>query len=142
MRGMWGEVAALRAELSMVEATDERVGRLVAAIDRLGIRDRTLILFTGDNGTAKRSIITAVDGKLVREPVVSKLGDVSVPGGKGELTDGGTNVPLIASWPRVIDGGEVVDDLVDFSDFLPTFANLAGFDVFAVGREGCRYRLV
>ena len=42
----------------MAELMDERVGRIVDSVDRLGLRDRTLIVFTGDNGTAKRSIIT------------------------------------------------------------------------------------
>lgn len=48
-----------------------------------------------------------------------------VPGGKGNLTDDGTNVPLICGWPGRIQPGQVVDDLFDFSDFLPTFAELA-----------------
>jgi len=113
----------------MMEATDACVGRLVDALERLGIRDRTLVLFTGDNGTPQRMIITAVNGKLLRAPVVSQLGDVLVPGGKGKLTDGGTRVPLIANWPTVIGAGQVVDDLVDFSDFLPTLAELGHADL-------------
>jgi arylsulfatase A len=108
----------------MVEATDERVGRIVAALERLKLRDNTLILFTGDNGTAQASYLNVVDGKMVREPVISKMGDVLVPGGKTRLTDGGTRVPLIANWPMTIKPGQVVSDLVDFSDYLPTFAEL------------------
>lgn len=110
----------------MVEAMDARVGRLVDALDRLGLREKTLILFTGDNGTPKSYIATAVDGKLVRGAIVSMLGDVEVRGGKGELTDAGTRVPLVANWPGTTPAGQVVDDLVDFSDFLPTFAELGG----------------
>lgn len=110
----------------MVEAMDARVGRLVDALDRLGIREKTLVIFTADNGTPKRSIIRAVDGKLVRENVSSRLGDVVVPGGKGELTDGGTRVPFVASWPGVVEENAVRNDLIDFSDFLPTFVELGG----------------
>jgi arylsulfatase A len=110
----------------MVEAADERVGRLVAALDRLGLRENTLILFTGDNGTPRSYIATAIDGKLVRKPITSRMGDVEIRGGKGSLTDAGTNVPLIANWKGTIAPGQVADDLVDFSDFLPTFAELAG----------------
>jgi len=62
----------------------------------------------------------------VRKPIVSMLGDVEVRGGKGELTDAGTRVPLVANWPGTTPAGQVVDDLVDFSDFLPTFAELGG----------------
>jgi arylsulfatase A-like enzyme len=113
----------------MVEAADQRVGRLVAALDRLGLREKTLILFTGDNGTPRSYIATAVDGKLVRKSFTSKMGDLEVRGGKGSLTNAGTNVPLIANWKGTIPPGQVVDDLVDFSDFLPTFAELAGADL-------------
>jgi arylsulfatase A-like enzyme len=110
----------------MVEAMDERVGRIVAALDRLGLREKTLILFTADNGTPRSYIATAVEGKLVRKPITSKMGDVEVRGGKGQLTDAGTRVPLVANWKGTVPGRQVVDDLVDFSDFLPTFADLGG----------------
>ena len=47
-------------------------------------------------------------------------------GGKGELTDAGTRVPLVANWPGTLPAGQVADDLVDFSDWLPTLVELAG----------------
>ncbi len=123
----------------MVEAMDVRVGRIVDAVDRLGLREKTLILFTGDNGTPRSYIATAVDGKLVREPIVSKRNGEEVRGGKGSLTDAGTRVPLIANWKGTTPAGAVVDDLVDFSDLLPTFAELGGArlpeDVELVGQS-------
>jgi arylsulfatase A len=96
----------------MVSILDARVGRLLSEIERLGLRRKTLILFTGDNGSPQR--------------VRSKLGTVSIKGGKGDLTDAGTRVPLIANWPGTIPAGVVSPDLVDFSDFLPTLVELAG----------------
>jgi arylsulfatase A-like enzyme len=54
------------------------------------------------------------------------MGNVPVPGGKGSLTDAGTRVPLIANWTGQVPAGRVVDQLVDFSDFLPTLADLCG----------------
>jgi arylsulfatase A-like enzyme len=108
----------------MVESADTQVGKLIAALDRLKLRQRTVILFTGDNGTSKSYIHSAVDGKLISKPVSSTLNGVDVRGGKGELTDAGTRVPLIANWPGTIKPGQVVDDLVDLSDFLPTLAEL------------------
>ena len=113
----------------MAEMMDAEVGRLVSAIDELGVRENTLILFTTDNGTAGRSKLSAVDDsgkKFVYENVVSKMNGKDIPGGKGKLTDWGTRVPTIANWPGVIEGGQSWDDLVDFSDILPTFAELSG----------------
>lgn len=110
----------------MVRAMDERAGRLVAAIDRLGLSGRTLVLFTADNGTARDSIYSVADGKLVRRPVYSMIDGKRVRGGKGSLTDWGTRVPLIARWPGVVAEGRTADDLVDFSDFFATFLDVAG----------------
>jgi len=114
----------------MVAQMDTRVGRLVAALQRLGLRDKTLILFTTDNGSPGR-YLTSVEqrgGKVVRrhEPVVSMMGEVAVRGGKGKMTDAGTRVPLIANWPGTVPAGRTVRDLIDFSDVLPTLAELAG----------------
>ncbi|MBC8357065.1 MAG: sulfatase-like hydrolase/transferase [Planctomycetes bacterium] len=115
----------------MAEAMDVRVGRLIDTLDRLGLRNNTLVLFTTDNGTPKSYIHSAESNpdpkkkdKYIRIPVVSRQNGKDVPGGKGLLTNGGTNVPLIASWPGRIKPSQVADDLVDFSDFLPTLATV------------------
>ena len=96
----------------MVAYLDQCVGAVVAALDRLGLRERTLVLFTGDNGTPKG--------------IHSKMGDLTVPGGKGQMTDAGCHVPFIARWPGTTPAGRACDDLIDFSDVLPTLAELAG----------------
>lgn len=96
----------------MVAYADKLVGRLVARLEELGLRERTLVLFLGDNGT----------GRGTR----SRMGDLVVRGGKGQLTEAGTRVPLIASWPGTIPAGRVSRDLVDTSDFLPTLCAAAG----------------
>ncbi len=103
---------------AMVAYTDKTVGRLVAALDRLGLREQTLIIFTGDNGTPRQ--------------IRSKLGDRTIPGGKGKLTESGTRVPFIASWKGTTPAGKVCDDLVDFSDVMPTLIEVAG----ATGPKG------
>ncbi|HUW18852.1 MAG TPA: sulfatase-like hydrolase/transferase [Sedimentisphaerales bacterium] len=110
----------------LVEYMDKLIGRIVSTLDELGLRENTLILFTGDNGTPPKFITKAVNGKYISEPVVSKVGDKVVIGGKGKLTDAGTKVPLIANWPGTTPAGRVSDDLIDFSDFMPTFAELGG----------------
>ena len=108
----------------MIERMDAMVGKLVAKIDQLGLRKKTIILFTGDNGTAKRSKLRHIKGrKYEYETVYSIRNGKRIPGGKGTLLDIGTNVPLIANWPSYIKAGSS-DALVDFSDWLPTLAEL------------------
>ena len=94
----------------MVRHTDKMVGKVVAKLDQLGIRDNTLVVFTGDNGTYT-GIRSQFDGREYK-------------GGKGSTKDAGTHVPFIASWPGKIRQGEVSDALVDFSDILPTVAEV------------------
>ena len=110
----------------MVLDMDRQIGRLVSALDRLQLRDDTLILLTTDNGTAGASCLRYEKGKYIRPQVFSRINGNDVQGGKGRLNDWGTRVPLIANWPGIVGGGQVVDDLVDFSDFLPTLAELTG----------------
>ena len=90
---------------------DKQVGLLVAELDRLGIRENTVILFAGDNGTARRS---------------GTLRGRQINGQKGTMLEGGVRVPFIANWKGTAPAGRVLGDLADFSDFLPTFADLAG----------------
>lgn len=110
----------------MMHQMDRHVGQIVAAVDRLGLSRNTIILFTGDNGTSASHIHTARKGKYVRTPVYSEWHGKKVRGGKGSLRDGGTHVPLLVRWSGVIPAGTVTEDLVDMSDFLPTFVELAG----------------
>ncbi len=90
---------------------DKQVGDLVAHIDRLGLREKTLILFGADNGTAKQS--RTLKGR-------------TLSGQKGSMLDCGAHVPLIASWTGTTPEGKTTKDLVDFSDLFTTFADLAG----------------
>jgi len=99
----------------MVAYMDKIVGKIIKKLERLGLRQDTLVLFTADNGT--------VPG------IMSKLRGQQVRGGKGKTTDSGTHVPLIANWPGVVPAGVVSPDLVDFSDFLPTICECAGIQV-------------
>ncbi len=96
---------------AMVAYLDKCVGRVVETLDQLGLRENTLILFTGDNGTP-RGIKSRMNGRVI-------------PGGKGSMTDGGTHVPLIANWKGTTPAGRVSTDLVDFSDVFPTLADLS-----------------
>ena len=75
---------------------DRLIGRLVGALNVLQLREKTLILFVGDNGTPQ-TLITRAEGKqLIKEPVVSRKNRKDILGEKSALLDGGTQVPLIA----------------------------------------------
>lgn len=113
----------------MAASMDEMVGRIDRALDEMNLADNTVLIFATDNGTASASYSTVVDGKMVREEVWSEFGGKMIRGGKGSFTDWGTRVPLIVRWPGKIEPGSVADDLVDFSDFLPTLAGIAGVQI-------------
>ncbi|MBI5395372.1 MAG: sulfatase-like hydrolase/transferase [Verrucomicrobia bacterium] len=99
----------------MVAYTDKLTGKLLAKLDGLGLRDNTLVIFLGDNGT-QRGMLTL-------------MGERKVYGGKGLPTDAGMHVPLIVSWPGQAAAGKVSRDLVDSTDFLPTVCEAAGVPV-------------
>jgi arylsulfatase A-like enzyme len=109
----------------LIEVMDHQIGRLVSALDELGLRENTLILFTTDNGTPSKFISKFDNGKYIEEPVYSMRGNEKIIGGKGKMTDAGTHVPLIVNWSGITHPGTVCEDLIDFSDFMPTLAELA-----------------
>lgn len=98
---------------------DKQIGQLVAELDRLGLREETLIVFAGDNGTATGR--GTIDGRRIS-------------GKKHTMLEGGALTPLIMNWKGTAPGQRVVRDLVDFSDFLPTFAELVGASLPDSGR--------
>ena len=108
----------------LIEHMDKLVGRVVTTLEKLGLREKTLVLFTTDNGTPRKFISKFENGEYIDEPIISMKGEKTVIGGKGELTDAGTHVPLIANWPGITPSGTICDDLIDFSDFMPTLAEL------------------
>ncbi|HEX8915728.1 MAG TPA: sulfatase-like hydrolase/transferase [Humisphaera sp.] len=96
----------------MVRYMDKLLGKLVARLDELKVRDDTLILFIGDNGTSPAITSTTTAGPF--------------RGGKGSATDAGMHVPFIANWPARWGKGRTCDDLVDTTDVLPTLLAAAG----------------
>jgi arylsulfatase A-like enzyme len=96
----------------MVHYMDMIVGKIVGATEKLGILENTLILFVGDNGTDR--------------DVISRFNGSDVQGNKGYTTDAGTHVPLIANWMGRIAPNSVNNNLIDFTDFLPTLLDLSG----------------
>jgi len=93
---------------------DKLVGKLVHTLDSLKLRENTLIVFFGDNGTAGQA---ASIGRIHGQKLVGK---------KGTMQEGGSLVPMIVNWPGMIKKPGVSNNLIDAADFIPTFAEIAG----------------
>ncbi|MCI0538452.1 MAG: sulfatase [Verrucomicrobiales bacterium] len=100
---------------AMIHTLDENVGRLLAHLDRRGLSQRTLVVFTSDNG----GYLGEFRGARVTD-------NTPLRSGKGSLYEGGIRVPLIARLPVLTPAGAVCDAPVPCMDFFPTFAELAG----------------
>ena len=97
---------------SMVKYMDKKIGQVIDKVKSLGIEDNTVIIYVGDNGTT-------VD-------ISSGFNGGQISGGKGATTENGTHTPLIIYGPGLIQSATVNDDLIDFTDFMPTLADMAG----------------
>jgi len=97
-----------------VSYMDKLVGKLMGELDRMKLRENTVIVFMGDNGTAKANAPEAT------------IGGKRLEGEKGSMKEGGGLVPFFATWPGVTPAGKVNANVADASDLLPTFAELAG----------------
>ena len=95
-----------------IKYMDKQVGEIVAELEKLGLREKTLVIFSGDNGTAA-GYPSPVHGRMIN-------------GWKATMLEGGSRVPLIANWPGVTPAGKVSKDIVNFTDMTSTFAELGG----------------
>ena len=118
----------LERQIAMIEYVDLIIGRLMKTLETLKLRDRTIIFFSGDNGSAYqyRSLYELIQGTKASEDQPFR--------GKGYLHEDGVNVPFIVSGGPVIKRGET-EALVDFTDILPTLADFAGVPVVRQNRE-------
>ncbi len=101
----------------MVESLDASVGRIMAALKRLGLDENTLVFLASDNGG-----YLDYDNRFAGE--ISSNGPLR--GQKGDVFEGGHRVPAIARWPGRIEAGAVTRQTAITMDLLPTCANLAG----------------
>lgn len=104
---------------AMVEHCDDMVGRIVGAIEESGITDKTMVVFTSDNGGLYRRY----DYQEAADDNVSDLDPLK--GEKGSLHEGGVRVPLIVKYPRIVKPGTVCSEPTISYDFFPTFVDLA-----------------
>lgn len=139
-----------RAYAAMIACLDDEVGRVLAALDKQGLRENTLVVFHSDNGGTR-------DTRLTGEGTVKSVPCDNGPlrGGKGQLYEGGTRVPAFVHWPGHVRPGEITE-LIHVVDMLPTLARVAGastarsrpldgrdvWDTIASGRPSGRQEIV
>jgi arylsulfatase A-like enzyme len=97
----------------MVETMDAAVGIVLKALDETGVADRTVVIFTSDNG-----------GLSTKEG--SPTSNVPLRAGKGWMYEGGVRVPLVVRWPGVAKPGSDCSSYVSSVDYLPTMLEMAG----------------
>lgn len=114
MNEAWPETE--RAFASMVQALDSYVGKIMNGVDSLGIKEKTIIIFSSDNGPHNEG------GHSVN--FFKSNGQFS--GYKRDLYDGGCHAPMIVRWPGHIEGGSKSDLLSAQWDIMPTVCELAG----------------
>jgi arylsulfatase A len=96
--------------VDMVAYMDKIIGKIVDELEAQGIAENTLLLFVGDNGTHPR--------------IISQTENGSIRGGKGNTISHGVNVPMLASWPSIIEKSKSYSGLVNFNDFYATFSDI------------------
>lgn len=101
---------------AMLESLDDSVGRVVRKLDELNLTDRTIVIFTSDNGG-----LATLEGPGTPATVNAPLRE-----GKGWLYEGGLRVPLIVRWPGVVKAGVTSDVPVISHDLYPTLVQAAG----------------
>lgn len=107
-----------------VEEIDFHSGRLLDALDELGLRDNTLVIFTCDNGPWSNAADRL--GPL-HQGEVAWGSSGPLREAKGSSYEGGSRVPCLVRWPGRVPAGRVSDAIFSTLDFLPTFGRLAGF---------------
>ncbi|HWJ75559.1 MAG TPA: arylsulfatase [Kaistia sp.] len=110
-----------RAYAAMISAMDDQIGDVLAALDKKGLRDNTLVFFQSDNGGVRDAMFAgeiATNGDL-------PASNAPWRDGKGSLYEGGTHVVALANWPGHIQP-EKVDGMMHVVDMLPTILGRAG----------------
>jgi arylsulfatase A-like enzyme len=114
--------AEKRAYAAMLTSLDKQVGRIVAALEKKGMRENTLIFFTSDNGGIRKVAGHAPGGKPAKEPPAS---NGVFRDGKASLYEGGVRVPAFVNWPAKLKPA-VVNEPLHHVDVMPTLLAIAG----------------
>lgn len=102
-----------------VMETDAAIGRVLDAIERAGVAENTIVIFTSDNGCG-----SYVGAKELQEQGHFVSGPLR--GYKGDIWEGGHRVPFIVRYPPMVEAGAVCDELVSLADVMATLAAITG----------------
>ena len=112
---------------SMLDNMDENVGRLIGFLEKEGLIENTLLLFTTDNGSSAFTRVLDGQTPIKDEPKMMELLNGGLRGHKGDSYDGGHRVPMFIRWPGgSLTGGKDIDSLCGHIDILPTMIDLCG----------------
>lgn len=109
-----------RLYAAMLAAADDAVGEMLAALERSGQRENTLIFLLGDNGA------TTERRAGLNQNVATAGRNTPFRGYKFSTFDGGMHVPALVNWPGRIPAGKTIDKVVMTADILPTICHLTG----------------
>lgn len=115
----WQGKSGLNAYGDFVMETDWAVGEVLAALDRVGVADNTLVFFTSDNGCSPAAKVDELESK-------SHFPSELRRGYKSDIWDGGHRIPFIARWPGKIKAGSRTDQLICLTDLMATCAEILG----------------
>ncbi len=112
-----------RTYAAMVDCLDENIGKVVAALEKKGLREKTLILFHSDNGGTHNAMFAGQMADVSKIKIPCNNGPYR--DGKGSLYEGGCRVAACANWPGHIKA-QTVEGIIHVVDLYPTLARLAG----------------
>ncbi len=133
---------------AMVHSLDDAVGALLDEVDRLGIADNTVIIFTSDNGG---NIHIGLREKTIdgHDYIAAPTNNAPLRGGKASMFEGGVRVPCVIVWPGLTTAGSRTDAMIQTTDLYPTILNLLGIPLhenhvidgqdFTAALQGRRY---
>ncbi len=108
---------------AMIEIMDDGIGQVLEKLADEGLAENTIVVFTSDNGPAFFNPPYMLEPG---EPTFNERFNEGMRGSKGWVYEGGIRVPLLLRWTGKVDGGRVSDDLVHFTDWMPTLLGLSG----------------
>lgn len=107
----------------MVAYMDKIIGKMIEKVNMEGVAKRTLIMFTADNATTK--VITTSYDSIISTPNGDIRKETIVRGGKNNVNKSGIHVPFVVYWPGTVQPQDRDSSIINFTDFMPTFADLA-----------------